>query len=236
MTESAARDRRASAIADLERTLEYSFADRSLLERALTHASIAGISPGVAHNETLEFLGDRVLGLLAAEHLLELHPDEREGALSQRLHSVVNRDACSRVGRAIGLQDAMRKKSVSVERTGRAGDTVLADACEAVLAALYLDGGLDAARDVFRRIWREELAAAAPVNPNPKVELQELMQKQGKPAPTYEITGTKGPAHAPTLTVRLEVEGLEPVTASGRSRQDAEKAAAGIALERERSA
>ena len=228
------RGRREAAVAELEANLGYDFKDRALLERALTHASIAGISPNIPHNETLEFLGDRVLGLLVAERLLEQHPDEREGPLSHRLHAVVNRDACARVARAIGVQDAMRKKSVSVERTGRAGDTVLADACEALLAAIYLDGGLDAARDVFGRIWRSEMDASGPINPNPKVELQELMQKQGRPAPTYEITRTTGPAHAPTLTVQVNVEGLEPVTASGRSRQEAERTAARMLLEREK--
>jgi ribonuclease-3 len=229
-----ARDRREAAIAALEAALGHDFKDRALLERALTHASVAGVSPNIPHNETLEFLGDRVLGLLAAERLLELHPGEREGPLSHRLHAVVNRDACARVGRAIGIQDAMRKKSVSVERTGRAGDTVVADATEALLAAIYLDGGLDAARGVFGRIWQDELSASEPTNANPKVELQELMQKQGRAAPTYDIVSTRGPAHAPELTVRLHVDGEEPVTATGRSRQEAEKAAARTLLERQR--
>jgi ribonuclease-3 len=229
-----ARDRRTAAVSALEAALGYTFTDRALLERALTHASVSGVSPDILHNETLEFLGDRVLGLLAAEHLLSQHPREREGALSHRLHAVVSREACARVGRAVGVQDAMRKKSVSVERTGRAGDTVVADATEALLAAIYLDGGLDAARAVFARVWEPELEASAPVNPNPKVELQELMQKHGRPAPTYEIVATRGPAHAPELTVSLHAEGEEPVTASGRSRHEAEKAAARILLERQR--
>jgi ribonuclease-3 len=214
-------DPRAQAIAELEARLDYVFDDRALLDRALTHASVSGLGKHVQQNETLEFLGDRVLGLLTAERLMQLHPDEREGALSNRLHGVVSREACARVGRRIGLADAVRRAGISTRKPTAAADTVLADACEALLGALYLD------------IWAEEIEAAPAAHSNPKNELQELMLKRGRPAPRYRVVDQQGPAHAPVFTIEVEAEGAEPVRAVGRSRQDGEKAAAKAMLEQE---
>jgi ribonuclease-3 len=226
-------DPRAQAIAELEARLDYVFDDRALLDRALTHASVSGLGKHVQQNETLEFLGDRVLGLLTAERLMQLHPDEREGALSNRLHGVVSREACARVGRRIGLADAVRRAGISTRKPTAAADTVLADACEALLGALYLDGGLEAVRQVYLDIWAEEIEAAPAAHSNPKNELQELMLQRGRPAPRYRVVDQQGPAHAPVFTIEVEAEGAEPVRAVGRSRQDGEKAAAKAMLEQE---
>lgn len=225
-------DHRAQAVAELEQRLGYVFEDRALLDRALTHASVRGVSKNVEQNETLEFLGDRVLGLLTAERLMQLHPDEQEGSLSNRLHGIVNRSACARVGRSIGLADAVRRAGISTRKASAAADTVVADACEALLGALYLDGGLEEARRVYLDIWAREIAAAPASYSNPKNELQELMLKQGLATPRYRIVDQKGPAHAPVFTVEVEVEGAEPIRTTGRSRQEAEKAAARAMLER----
>lgn len=226
-------DPRAQAIAELETRLGYIFRDRALLDRALTHASVSGLGREVQQNETLEFLGDRVLGLLTAERLMQLHPDEREGALSNRLHGVVSREACARVGRRIGLAEAVRRAGISTRKATAAADTVLADACEALLGALYLDGGLEEARRVYLDIWVEEIDAAPAAHSNPKNELQELLLKRGRPVPRYRVVDQQGPAHAPVFTIEVEVEGAEPVRAIGRSRQEGEKAAAKAMLEQE---
>jgi ribonuclease-3 len=229
----AKHDPRAQAIAELETRLGYVFKDRALLDRALTHASVSGLSKNVQQNETLEFLGDRVLGLLTAERLMQLHPEEREGALSTRLHGIVNREACARVGREVGLPEAIRRAGISTRKQTAAADTVIADACEALLGAIYLDGGIDEVRGVYLRIWAAEIEAAPVAHSNPKNELQELMLKRGLPVPRYRIVEQTGPAHAPVFTVEVEAQGAEPARAVGRSRQDAEKAAAKSMLEQE---
>jgi ribonuclease-3 len=226
-------DHRAAAVAELEKRLGYAFRDRALLERALTHSSVLGLSKNVEQNETLEFLGDRVLGLLTAERLMQLHPQEQEGALSTRLHGIVNREACARVGRRIGLGEAIRRAGISTRKPGAAGDTVIADACEALLGGLYLDAGLDETRRIYLDIWREEIEAAPVAHSNPKNELQELTLKRGHTMPSYRIVEQTGPAHAPVFTIEVQIEGAEPVRATGRSRQEGEKAAAKAMLERE---
>ena len=233
MSGGAKHDPRAQAVEELERRLGYGFKDRALLDRALTHASVAGLGKDVEQNETLEFLGDRVLGLLTAERLMQLHPDEAEGPLSKRLHGIVDREACARVARAIGMADAVRRAGIATRKPSKAGDTVLADACEALLGALYLDAGLDETRRIYLDIWAGEIAAAPVAHSNPKSELQEHLSQRGLPVPRYHIVEQTGPAHAPVFTVEVRAEGVEPISATGRSRQDAEKAAAKAMLERE---
>jgi ribonuclease-3 len=227
------RDRRKAAIAELERRLGHTFADRELLERALTHASVSQGGPAARHYERLEFLGDRVLNLLAAERLMALHPEDREGQLSKRMHGLVNREACAEAARGIGLPAAIRLAGGESRAGGRENPTILGDACEALLAALYLDAGLERAREVFGEIWAplfEKVEAGGA--PNPKSELQEWAAARKLPQPRYEVTARSGPDHAPLFTVELVVGELPPVTARGRSRQEAEKAAAQALLAR----
>lgn len=234
MTAGAPQDRRAAAVADLEHKLGHLFQDRDLLERALTHSSAGEGARRVRDNERLEFLGDRVLNLLAAERLTLLYPDDNEGELTKRMHGLVNRDACARTARRIGLAAALRLAGGESRRGGRDNPSILGDACEALLAALYLDAGLERTREAFASIWSAEFDQVASVGaPNPKSELQEWAAANKLPPPRYQVTGRDGPAHAPTFTVELRLGELAPASASGPSRQAAEKAAAQLMLERE---
>ncbi len=224
---------REAAVLELERTLGHAFADRKRLDVALTHASTGG-SRRVKDNERLEFLGDRVLGLMTAERLLELYPEAPEGELTPRFHGLVDKDACARVARLMNLGPALRLSPGETKAGGREKDGILADACEAVIAAVYLDGGLNAARQVYRRFWDELIAnPSKPAARDPKSALQAWAQSKGRPLPHYEVVSRKGPDHAPHFTVEVRVDGVEPVRAEGRSRQEAEKAAAHAMLTRE---
>jgi ribonuclease-3 len=226
---------RTIAVEALQARLGHTFADADLLERALTHASVGGGAVDRAHDyEVLEFIGDRVIGLLAAERLAELHPKAAEGELSVRLHGLVSGQACARVARRMGLGPALRLAGGETKAGGRDKDSILGDACEAVMAAVYRDGGLEAARAVFLSAWAEEFETNEAVKPrDPKTALQEWAQGAGKPLPTYEVTHQSGPAHQPLFTVSVRVEGLTPALAQGPTRRDAEKAAAANLLRRE---
>jgi ribonuclease-3 len=223
---------RAAAIAALEARLGYSFTDRSLLERALTHASKLGLGrAGVRHNEALEFLGDRVLGLSVAEVLFRKDPEADPEALNKRFAWLVSRPACAEVAKAIGLAEAI---DVPKFQGLRNNDTALADACEALLAAVFLDAGFETGRKVVLGLWADLLERPIDFTAaNPKTALQEWAQAAGRPLPRYDVIAREGPDHAPRFTVAVTVEGHEPVRAVGRSRQEAEKAAAKALLERE---
>lgn len=222
---------RAAAVAELERRIGHDFQDRDLLERALTHSSVGDGARSVRHNERLEFLGDRVLNLCAAERLMALDPDAREGALSRLLASLVNYHACARAAERAGLPEAMRFSASATKIGARKSEAVLGDACEALIAALYLDGGLECARRFFLTFWAEEFERLhEPRLKDPKTQLQEWAQGRGLPLPAYAVVGREGPDHAPSFTVEVAVEGFEPESAQGRSRQDAEKAAAELML------
>ncbi len=225
---------RAQAVEALANRLGHAFSDPSLLERALTHASVGGVVAKQRDNEVLEFIGDRVIGLLAAERLAELYPTAPEGDLAPRLNAIVSREACAKVARRMGLGPALRLAPSETKTGGRDKDSILAGACEAVMAAIYFDGGLEAARAVFIDLWSDAFQALGQPRPrDPKTTLQEWAQSQGKPLPVYVVTGRIGPDHQPIFTVAVEVAGLPPVSAQGRSRQEAEKAAAALLLERE---
>jgi len=223
-------DRRAAAIADLEGRLGHVFRDRALLERALTHSSVG---KGAADNERLEFLGDRVLALVIAETLLALQPDAEAGPLSKRLHVLVSRDACAEVGRALGVGPALRLPGGETRRGARDQARFLADACEALIGALYLDAGLDAARERVLAAWSGMIESPHDErSANPKSRLQEWAAAAGRGAPAYRLVGREGPDHAPSFEVEVEIEGAA-ARASAGSRQAAEKAAALALLERE---
>ena len=218
---------RVEAISALEQRIGHVFADRDLLERALTHASVGDGARTVRHNERLEFLGDRVLNLLAAERLLALDLDAKEGVLSPRLAALVNGKACARVARRIGLAPALRLSGSATKIGARDSDGVLGDACEALMAALFIDGGLDVARTFFNTAWQEEFdAPATERGHDPKTRLQEWAQGLALPLPSYAVVKRTGPDHAPNFTVAVTVQGHDPEQGEGRSRQEAEKAAA----------
>lgn len=227
-------DRRVAAVGDLERRIGHEFSDRKLLEQALTHASVGDGAKKTADNEVLEFIGDRVLGLLAAEALAERFPQAKEGELAPRLNALVSRETCARVARAAELGPALRLSASSSKIGGRETESILAGGAEALMAALYRDGGLETARRVFLDLWSAEFDIAAQGKPrDPKTALQEWAQSLGKPLPTYAVLDRKGPDHAPVFTVQVVVFDVDPVSATGRSRQEAEKAAAKALLERE---
>ena len=233
-------DRRAEAVAALARKLGHDFRDPSLLDQALTHASVGeGAERDMRgrpflDNQRMEFLGDRVLGLLVADRLMRDLPQADEGEMSSRLHALVDKATCARAAEALGVGDAMRLSPGEAKQGGRRREGALGDAMEAILAAVWLDGGMDAARAVFERVWADELAAPARKSlTNPKSALQEWALGLGKALPTYRIVARTGSDHAPTFTVEASVAGYAPLTAQGRSRQDAEKAAAIGLLQRE---
>jgi ribonuclease-3 len=225
---------RAEAVEALVRRLDWRPADPALLERALTHASVAGGVTKGRDNEVLEFIGDRVIGLLAAERLAQLYPAAPEGDLAPRLNAVVSRESCAKVARRIDLGSALRLSGAETKTGGRDKDSILAGACEALMAAIYQDGGLEAARAAFLDLWSEAFADLGEPRPrDPKTALQEWAQGQGKPLPSYALIGRSGPDHQPLFTAQVSVQGLDPAQAQGRSRQDAEKAAAAVLLQRE---
>ncbi len=218
-------------IEDLAARLRHRFRDPALLEQALTHSS-AGGQRGAGSNERLEFLGDRVVGLVVARLLYQAFPDEREGALARRHAVLVQRDSLAAVARDIGLAEHLRLSRGEEEAGGRHNLGLLADACEAVIAALYLDGGLRTAERFIRRHWRPLIAADVRPPTDAKTALQEWAQARGLALPVYRETAREGPAHAPVFSVEVEVPGLAPASATGRSKQIAEKTAAERLLRR----
>lgn len=223
---------RGQAVAALQDRLDYVFRDPALIERALTHSSVGDGARRAPDNERLEFLGDRVLGLLTAERLIALDPLASEGDLAPRLNALVSRQACARVGRLMGLGPAMRLSAAETRTGGREKDSILADACEAVIAALYQDGGMETASRVFLAFWEGEFKAMADPRPkDAKTRLQEWAQGQGRGLPVYSLLGRTGPDHAPVFTVGVRVEGRVQAQGDGPSRQLAEKAAAQALLD-----
>ena len=215
----------------LAERLGYRFSDTDLLDRALTHAS-ARAQHGFDY-ERLEFLGDRVLGLAVAELLFELFPDADEGELSVRLNALVNAQTLSVIGGDIGLDGIIRTGSDVKSTRGRKGTNLRADALEALIAAIYIEGGLAAVRPVIQRHWKPLAEAAGPARRDAKTELQEWAHRNGAKAPEYDVIRREGPDHEPLFTVTVIAEGAEPATARGRSKREAEQAAAEQILLRE---
>jgi len=224
-------NRRAQAVDDLQIRIGHQFKDPELLERALTHSSVGNGGTKIRDNERLEFLGDRVLNLLAAEQLTELRPTAREGELSRCMNQLVNSHACAQISRNTGLREALRVDASASKVGARDSDRVLGDACEALMAALYLDGGLDLARTFFRRFWTEAFEALdAPQSKDSKTLLQEWAMGRGLPAPDYVVVDSQGPSHAPMFTIEVRLPGYDAEIARGGSKREAEKAAAALML------
>ncbi|UFN50780.1 ribonuclease III [Roseomonas sp. OT10] len=210
----------------LARRLGHDFADASLLEQALTHRSAADPKRRqLDSNERLEFLGDRVLALAIAEWLSERFPGEREGELGKRLAVLVAAETLAKVGEAIGLSAALRIPPAE-GRTGlRQRANVLADATEALIGALYLDGGLEAARRFVRQEWAEFVRADPTPPMSAKSRLQEWTLGRSLGLPEYRLEATSGPSHAPVFTVSVHAAGRS-AEASGENKRAAEQAAA----------
>ena len=224
-----------SALEAVERALGYGFLDRDKLALALTHSSWARERERSEHNERLEFLGDAVLGLLAAEALLARFPAESEGFLTKARARLVNRQRLAEVGGTAGLGAALLLGR-SEERAGRSKSSILADAVEAALAAVYLDGGLSAARQVAARLLLapEQLDEAARNfdEANAKSALQELLQAHALPLPQYRLVRRRGPEHRAVFEVELALAGGFAVRGEGSPKQAAEQSAAAAALAR----
>ena len=225
---------RAAAAEALAAHMGHAFADPALLERALTHRSVGQGARKVDDNERLEFLGDRVLNLVVADALLRRFPDENEGDLSRRLHGLVSGRTCAEVARAWGVGPALRLPGGESKRGAREQEAFLADGCEALIAAVFLDAGLAAAAGVVERAWDQRIEADAEAAPaNPKTALQEWALARGAGLPRYEVVDRTGPEHQPRFRVAAAVGALEPSEGEGGSRREAEQAAARALLQRE---
>jgi ribonuclease-3 len=196
-------------------------------ERALTHGSQAR-----ENYERLEFLGDRVLGLVMAEWLFEQFPGEAEGALSKRLNALVTGPACAAVARAVGVPAHLRLGKQARDDGAADSDNVLGDVMEALIGALFLVAGLDSARAFVRRTWDERVRTHAHAPQHPKSALQEWAAAHNRKPPAYEVIDRSGPHHAPRFTVRVSLGTLAEATATGASKQEAETAAARALLEK----
>ncbi|RZO35129.1 MAG: ribonuclease III [Rhodospirillaceae bacterium] len=209
--------------AELEEILGYRFTDSGLLTRALTHSSLKN-SGNDASYERLEFLGDRVLGLIIAELLIDEFPDSAEGKLAPRLASLVSGWTLADVARNLGLAKFILMTDGEAAAGTNERDSVLADCCEAIIGSVYRDGGLDAATTLVRRYWIPLLVEVEPRVS--KSELQEWVQGRGLPLPRYTVVDRQGPAHAPEFTIELKIATEDPILATGTSKQAAEQAAA----------
>ncbi|HEX8176871.1 MAG TPA: ribonuclease III [Pyrinomonadaceae bacterium] len=227
---------------ELEEILAYKFDDRSLLERAITHRSWAHeqVAPGSEeearrlHNEALEFIGDSVLGLVVANHLFLINPNTTEGELSRMKHRLVSAVMLARAAKKMGLGEYLRL-GVGEEKTGgRSKRALLADSFEAILGAIFLDGGMEAATNFVMRALGSELEHADPLQAaaaDYKTLLQERLQAEVHAAPRYDVVETEGPPHRRIFHVEVSWEG-ESVRATGRTIKAAETEAARLALER----
>jgi ribonuclease-3 len=216
----------------LEQRLGHRFADRALYVTALTHSSAAE-GDAAADNERLEFLGDRVLGLILVEELYRRLGSAREGELARRLNALVRKETCAEVARALGVAEAMRAGRSVRRRALAESANVLGDTCEALIGAIYLDGGLEAARRMVLDQWRPFLDRPAAGRKDPKTTLQEWALARALPVPSYRETGREGPDHSPAFAVMVEVEGHEPASGTGRAKRQAEQAAAAAFMQRE---
>jgi ribonuclease III len=209
----------------LEDRLGYRFVSRRLLREALTHGSTT-VHRRWRTNERLEFLGDRVVGLAVAELLIRRYPHEPEGALSPRLSVLVSAPTLADAARELGLGSWLEVARSEEAAGGRQRQAILADAFEALIGAVYLDGGWEVAAELVRR-WIEPRLETMALPPRAaKTALQEWTQSRGLGLPDYRVTGTSGPAHAPTFEVTVSLADIASATATGGSKQAAETAAA----------
>lgn len=215
----------------LEDRLQYRFGERAGLVRALTHRSAV---PGdqVAHEsyQRHEFLGDRVLALVVADMLFAAYPREEEGDLARRLNQLVRRETCAAVSAALDIGPMLRLGTGERQSGGRRKEAILGDVAEAVIAAIYLDGGFEAARAFIERNWRPRMEAMAGPVRDAKSRLQEWAQGRGMGLPAYELVERSGPDHAPLFRVAVRIDGKPHGEGMGKSKRDAEQAAAAAAL------
>lgn len=214
----------------ISRRIGYRFRDTDLIKRALSHKSIINDDALAKSNERLEFVGDRVLGLVTATMLQRAFPDADEGELHRRHRTLVRKDTCADVARELELGGFLLLGNSEVRSGGRSKQAILGDACEALIAAIYLDGGFDEAFKFVERHWRRRMEAADKPRRDAKSALQEWAQGEGMPPPIYDEAARSGPDHEPVFTVRVVISGLEPIEAAGRSKREAEQNSAALLL------
>jgi ribonuclease III len=218
----------------LQERIGYTFRNKMMLHEALTHASAAQGQKGHANYERLEFLGDRVLGLAVAEYLYETFPTAPEGDLARRFNNLVKKESCAQVAEELELGPLIKLGDSEAVGGGRRKPTILADCCEALLGAIYLDGGWEPVKTVITTFWSPRAAEAITVPVDAKTALQEWVQGSGETRlPRYIKVAACGPDHAPSFVYEVRVEGLEPSRGQGSSRRAAEQAAAAAMLIRE---
>jgi ribonuclease-3 len=225
--------RKAKDRAALEERIGYKFADKALLERAVTHISaLSGGATRANSYQRLEFLGDHVLGLAISDMLYRAFPKANEGELSRRLADLVRKETCAEVARAMDVGPALKLGNSESHAGGRLRSTILADACEALVGAVFTDGGYKAADELIARFWKERMLK--PLRPlrDPKTMLQEWAQARGLPTPAYRELARTGPHHDPEFRVAVVLPDRPPAEGMGASKRAAEQAAAAAMLTR----
>ncbi len=226
--------RRKRGTAALEDRIGYRFTDAAMLECALTHISaLKGARNRTGSYQRLEFLGDHVLGLVISDMLYRAFPKADEGELSRRLADLVRKETCAEIARSIDLGAAIRLGSSESHAGARTRLAILADVCESVIGAVYLDGGYKAAEGLVERLWQHRLKATAQPLRDPKTVLQEWAQARGLPTPAYREVARSGPDHNPEFRVAVQLPAFAPAEGLGRSKRAAEQAAAAAMLARE---
>lgn len=216
---------------DLTAITGYAFRDEALAQLALTHRSAGGRARARTY-ERLEFLGDRVLALVIADLLYESFPNEDEGSLAKRLVALVRRETLAEVALALGLPPLIEMSRGEEEAGGRENPAILADVCEALIGAMYRDGGLEVARVFIRRNWLDRMASTEKPPKDAKTELQEWAQGRGLSLPDYREVERSGPDHAPVFTIEVVVNDFPPERGEGPTKRAAEQMAAERLLER----
>ena len=211
---------------NLEKKINYKFKDKKLLIKSLTHKSYDKIN----NNEKIEFLGDRVLGLIIAKKLLEIYPEEKEGILDKKFASLVNKKTCLQIANDMSLEKYIltfnpKNRKIKVE------DKVIADCCEALIGAIYLDKGFTAAENFILTFWSKNIKDSVITQIDPKTKLQEYTLKKYKKLPTYKIISNTGPRHKPLFKVAVKLPDTKFYVGQGSSKKDAEQNAATICLE-----
>ena len=211
---------------NLEKKINFKFKDKKLLIKSLTHKSY----DKVQNNEKIEFLGDRVLGLVIAKKLLEIYPNEKEGILDKKFASLVNKKTCLQIGKNIKLEKYIltfntKNKKISVE------DKVIADCCEALIGAIYLDKGFSAVENLILTLWKENIKNSVVTQIDAKTKLQEFSLKKFKKLPTYKLISNTGPRHKPLFKVGVKLPNSKYYISVGTSKKDAEQNAAILCLD-----
>ena len=224
-----------AAAAAIESRIGYKFADTALLTTAFTHVS--ALKPATRHRadsyQRLEFLGDHVLGLVVSDMLYRAYPRADEGELSKRLADLVRKESCADVAKSLGLLDDIKLGAVGAGAGARLRKSVLGDICEAVIGAIFLDGGYGAAAQFVERNWTERMRKPRRPLRDPKTVLQEWAQGKGLPTPVYREVERTGPHHDPQFRVAVDLPGLAPAEGVGGSKRAAEKVAASVMIARE---